>query len=336
MTVQEIGTFTTNTVKDSQVPLEFPCAGLWAQGQLRAIKLLSVKKQGLLRADYDALVDDFSTRAARIAAAYARFYLELEPGCNPELKGRFYWMGLAAFASKQVMCGLDFIKSAPTIFSNPALSTPGVALSIPKNSLGKGNFWLFQDIYVWHWFYANYPDSFDACSVDRNVSTYPDVARMALNELPWAEETLPVINNFGVTEFITKGFAAIAATEKELKASRRRMHQMNSLVAIADHEQRKILQPLIYEEVIFRGVLDVQEKMEFVPWLPKRLAAFSTACDVEDERLKVQMTEGHLYDENDRMKFIGNIAKKYHGLMETKADYMEQEIFSIAMWANNA
>jgi hypothetical protein len=133
MTVQEIGTFTTNTVKDSQVLLEFPCAGLWAQGQLRAIKLLSVKKQGLLRADYDALVDDFSTRAARIAAAYARFYLELEPGCDPELKGRFYWMGLAAFASKQVMCGLDFIKSAPTIFSNPALSTPGVALSIPKN-----------------------------------------------------------------------------------------------------------------------------------------------------------------------------------------------------------
>jgi hypothetical protein len=157
---------------------------------------------------------------------------------------------------------------------------------------------------------------------------------MALNELPWAEETLPVINNFGINEFITKGFAAIAATEKEPDFTERREYQLDSLIAIADHEQRKILQPLIYEDVLFRGVLGIQEKMEFVPWLPKRLAAFSTACDVEDERLKVQMTEGHLYDENDRMKFIGSIAKKYHELMEIKADYMEREISSIAMWAN--
>jgi hypothetical protein len=192
---------------------------------------------------------------------------------------------------------------------------------------------LFQDIYVWHWFYANYPDSFDACSVDRNVSTYPDVARMALNELPWAEATLPVINNFGVTEFITKGFAAISATEKASEVQKKREYQLASLTAIADHEQRKILQPLIYEDVLFRGVLDIQEAMEFVPWLPKRLAAFSTACDVEDERLKVQMTEGHLYDENDRMKFIGNIAKKYHGLMVDEINYMEGEIASIATWS---
>ena len=347
MTVQEIGTFTTNTVKDSKVSVKFPCAGLWAQGQLRAIKLLTVKKRGLLRADYDGLVDDFSTRAARIAAAYARFYLELEPGCNPELKGRFYWMGLAAFASKQVMCGLDFVKSAGNFISNVEVpvskaeqvgyasqAVMNVPFSIPKNSLGKGNFWLFQDIYVWHWFYANYPDLFDECSAERNVSTYPDVAKRALNELPWAEETLPVINNFGVTGFVTKGFASIGATEKEADFTERRQYQMSSLLAIADHEQRKILQPLIYEDVIFQRVLDIQEKMEFVPWLPKRLAAFSTACDVEDERLKVQMTEGHLYDENDRMKFIKEIAKKYHDLMGNKTEYMEQEISSIATWAN--
>ena len=85
MTVQEVGTFTTNTVKDSKVSVKFRCAGLGVQGQLRAIKLLTVKKRGLLRADYDGLVDDFSTRAARIAAAYARSYLELQPGCDPEV-----------------------------------------------------------------------------------------------------------------------------------------------------------------------------------------------------------------------------------------------------------
>jgi len=157
-----------------------------------------------------------------------------------------------------------------------------------------------------------------------------------LNELPWAEEMLPVINNFGVTEFVTKGFASIAATEQASEAPKRREHQLASLTAIADHEQRKILQPLIYEDVIFQGVLDIQEKMEFVPWLPKRLAAFSTACDVEDERLKVQMTEGHLYDENDRMEFITHIAVKYHGLMADETIYMENEISSIATWSNNS
>ncbi len=42
-----------------------------------------------------------TARAARIAAAYASFYLEQGEDGKPELKGRFYWMGLAAFASKQ-------------------------------------------------------------------------------------------------------------------------------------------------------------------------------------------------------------------------------------------
>jgi len=95
-----------------------------------------------------------------------------------------------------------------------------------------------------------------------------------------------------------------------------------------------ILQPLIYEDVLFRGVLTVQQKMEFIPGIPKRLAAFSTACDVEDEELKVQMEEGDLYDENDRMAFISEIAKVFHKLMSNKAEYMEAQIFDISRWTD--
>jgi hypothetical protein len=87
---------------------------------------------------------------------------------------------------------------------------------------------------------------------------------------------------------------------------------------IADHEQRKVLQPLIYNNVLFKRVLDVQQAMEFVPWLPQRLAAFSTACDVEDPELKVEMEEGDLYDENARMEFVKEIAKCYHDLCKIK------------------
>ena len=51
----------------------------------------------------------YEQRARRIAAIYARIYLEMEKelGGNPNLKGRFYWMGLGAFASKTVAATFD-------------------------------------------------------------------------------------------------------------------------------------------------------------------------------------------------------------------------------------
>jgi hypothetical protein len=36
------------------------------------------------------LVRHYAVRARRIAATYARFYLETEEGGNPEFKGRYY------------------------------------------------------------------------------------------------------------------------------------------------------------------------------------------------------------------------------------------------------
>lgn len=304
----------TNTVKGSQVSVVYDCNHLWASGQLRAISLLKAQKTCPLRGQYSEVVRDFGARAGRIAAAYARFYLEQEPGCNPELKGRFYWMGLAAFASKQVKCGLDFVKTA-SHFSKAGGPLGTAGLSIGKNALGKGNFWLFQDIYVWHWFYANYPEMFAACSKERNASKYPAKALATLNEMPWAEEVLGVIDHFSVNAYLRDGFVSIAVWENTSDESLRRELQFESLMSIADHEQRKVLQPLIYNSVLFRRVLDVQQAMEFVPWLPQRLAAFSTTCDVDDPELKVKMEEGDLYDENARMEFIGKIAKRYHMLM---------------------
>src|SRR5690606_30337828 len=102
--------------------------------------------------------------AARIAATYARFYLETEGGGKPELKGRFYWMGLAAFASKQVKCGLDFMAYSSL------LPHGATATHVSKDALGKGNFWLFQDIFVWHWFYVHFSEQFDDCAPQRDAS----------------------------------------------------------------------------------------------------------------------------------------------------------------------
>lgn len=332
MTAPAIGKADTNTTKDSLVTLEYGCGKLWGDGQLQAIAALTVSKTCPIRGQYTELVKDFGARAARIAAAYARFYLEQESGCNTALKGRFYWMGLAAFASKQVKCGLDFIKTA-SHFSFAAGPLAEAPLWIGKNSLGKGNFWLFQDIYVWHWFYANHPAMFKDCSEERNADDYEKNVISVLRKMPWADEALEIVKNFKVNDYVRAGFKAVEAFEAATDFEAKRAAQFESLLQIANHEQRMVLQPMIYNSVLFRRVLDVQQKMEFVPWLPQRLAAFSTACDVENKDEKVQMTEGDLYDENERMSFITDIAENYHKLMDERLGYMEGQISSISTWA---
>jgi hypothetical protein len=329
-----LATFTTNTDKDSHKEKVTACSLLWAKGQMAAINRLTHQKKSFFSGSTTPeLVADYSARAARIAATYARFYLEQEEGCKPALKGRFYWMGLAAFASKQVKCGLDFIPSEPVLILTP---TPAqVPMRIGKNYLGKGNFWLFQDIFVWHWFYANHPEQFTSCAPERNAQSYPPEVKAMVNDLPWAGDTLPIISNFNITSYVLTGFNEIAATETATDLESRRAAQRRSLLAIADHEQRKILQLLIYNDLAFKLTLDGQELAEVLPFTPKRLAAFSTACDVDNESLKVSMKEGDLYNETDRMKFIVQIANQYHYLMGAKTEYMEGQISAISDWSQS-
>lgn len=325
-----ITTFKTNAKECSVHEVVLGCEKLWAMGQEEAIRRLSNKRSSA-SSKYE-LISDFSARAARIAAAYASFYLEQGEDGKPELKGRFYWMGLAAFASKQVKCGLDFIPNDPYLALTPPIVQP--PLRIGKNALGKGNFWLFQDIFVWHWFYSKYKDQFDECAPERNARSCEGQIKTNIDSLPWADDALGVLGNLHATPELLAGFTAIQETEALPISSARRRKQLSSLLAIADHEQRKILQPLIYQSIPFRATLKMQAGFEWAPFVPVRVAAFSTACDVKDPELRVQMSEGDLYDESDRMKFIDSIANQYHLLMGTREAYMEGEIRTISTWNN--
>ena len=136
MSSNAIAELTTNPVNESTQQVQIGCNTLWSMGQQQAIQRLSEPKRGWFSSTpKQQLVASFSARAARIAATYARFYLEQEEGCNPEFRGRFYWMGLAAFASKQVKCALDFIPDDPLLALTPPLAQP--ALRISKNELAK-------------------------------------------------------------------------------------------------------------------------------------------------------------------------------------------------------
>ncbi|WP_085655905.1 DUF2515 family protein [Pseudomonas sp. B11(2017)] len=329
-----VATFKTNNQSCSVKDITLKCDKLWTMGQQEAISRLSVPEKSWFSSSTKmVLVKDFGARAARIAAAYAEFYLERGEDGKPDLKGRFYWMGLAAFASKQVKCGLDFIPAEPYLtVAVPPVGQP--ALRVGKRGLGKGNFWLFQDIFVWHWFYKKYPKQFDECAPTRNAKSCDAQVQMNIDKLPWADEALPVLKNLAITPDVKKGFDRIKESEAASDSNVKRDLQYSSLLAIADHEQRRILQPLIYDEFFFQATLKAQAAFEWAPFVPVRVAAFSTACDVDNKDLRVQMEKGNLYNESDRMKFIAKIAGQYHKLMGSKKDYMEGQIATIATWKN--
>lgn len=314
---------------DPPHPVEVSCDHLWSLAQVHAIKRLSTyrKEYHLFGETKWMLEADFSVRAARIAGTYASFYLEKEDGGNEKLKERFYWMGLAAFASKQVMCGLNF-----TTHATVAMPIWKPVIDMGKNGLGKGNFWLFQDIFCWHWFYSKFPNKFEECSGQRNSEAFDGKVKSALKGLPWATEALEATDNFKIKQEVVDAFLMVKQTEEQSTESDRQELQFKSLLATAKHEQLNILQPLIYEDPVFRTILDAQKAAEGLPFVPLRSAAFSTACDVKEPELREQMTEGDLYNGQDRMEFIEKVAVKYHELMTQQKEYMERTITEIAAW----
>ena len=195
------------------------------------------------RGDFKAsLIKDYAVRARRIAATYARFYLEKEVGGDPTKKGRFYWMALGAFASKTVACTLEAwqVRAQATFMSKTT-----------KEGLGKGNFWLFCDISGWHWYYSNHPGSFDACIGSRNSNNYVKAVKQQVEKLPWIASALPKIKNLAVSKEIKAGFAKVKVYESEANDRKKEALQLAHLLDIADHEQGVILQPLIYEDPDF-------------------------------------------------------------------------------------
>jgi hypothetical protein len=103
---------------------------------------------------------------------------------------------------------------------------------------------------------------------------------------------------------------------------------------MADHEQRVILQPLIYEDKDFVYWLEIQ-RSAWVRWASPALElVFSSACNTEDARLEsVAPDDTKLEDVRSRMDWIVLAAKQFHKLMGERREYMERELSTIARWA---
>ena len=307
----------TNTVDRSSKELHCDCNLMWSMIQQMSTKRLC-KLHGR---NEGSIIPVYSDRARRISATYARFYLETEQYGDASKKGRFYWMALGAFASKTVACSLDDLR-VPII--DPVFK-----------GLAKGNLWLFYDISGWHWYYTRFRSSFDQCVSCRDASAYIKPVKDQVANYPWKDEALGKIKNMHEHGYIVQGFDLVKKIETTPPGPAQEAMKFAHLLAIANHEQGVILQPLIYDDPNFSKYVKVQ-RWPVVTWFsPSLYLAFTSACDTKDE-LKKSMAPSatHLETFKSRMEWITEAAKTFHQLMQRQGPYMEEQINAMAGWVD--
>ncbi|WP_229205751.1 DUF2515 family protein [Duganella sp. Leaf126] len=120
-------------------------------------------------------------------------------------------------------------------------------------------------------------------------------------------------------------------TEKRLniKAS----FQLQHLLAIADHEQGFILQPLIYDDPSFSAWVE-RLRAWYANWAsPELHLVFNHSCDTDAAQLKsVAPKKTVLENFASRMNWIRAAAENFHDLMQNRINYMETELTIISSW----
>jgi hypothetical protein len=345
---------TTNPEAGTSVEVEANCSVLWgAAHQFAYLRLSENLEPNTSEVD---LLDCYYTRARRIAATYARMYLEQEEGFDKSKKGRFYWMALGAFASKTVACLLDNCQIKRTFDTGRHIWDK--ELVVISEGLGLGNLWLFMDVSIWHWAYANMPQHYFEgmnCEAQRNATELPKDGPLetVTQNLEWAKYALEKINDLKPTDYMTQGMKLVEEIE-EMDKDKAGIpeKQFEHLAAVANHEQLAILQPLIYDHSVFAKWIKKQRNNWFYNSIsPAYELVFSASCDEEDDRLKSEAPDdmrleeaGTLEDAKQdnpktRMGWIGQAAEQFHNLMQgiddpTTTKKMEAELLKIASWVD--
>ena len=134
------------------------------------------------------------------------------------------------------------------------------------------------------------------------------------------------------SEFIKSGFEQVKKIESEKQETRRQKYQLEHLLQIAQHEQKIVLQPLIYEDAKFADWIKAQRG--WLRWIsPSLELVFTHACDSEDKALKsIAPKDTALENYESRMKWIKGAANSFHDLMKIKTEFMENELSIMADW----
>lgn len=155
--------------------------------------------------------------------------------------------------------------------------------------------------------------------------------------------------SFEVTAAVTStyqhlimGHAAASIKKNEL--------QKKELLAVAEHEQLNVLQPLIYDDPSLKATMDISHLFSRLTfgWLsPKFKVVYSAGPQNEDPSLETVFDAPanikerfsdktkSLPNPGDRMKFVRNISVDFNRLMDTRRGYMDGELRRIAGWLNS-
>ncbi|WP_288998648.1 hypothetical protein [uncultured Psychrobacter sp.] len=320
--------FDTNIVKNSCTTKTMPCSYTWSIAQYQCFEKLTTNADKKSSTIHLKVVQDGEARARRIAAVYAKFYLEhSNVNGNTRYKGRHFWMGLGAFASKTVADALGHWSSA----------ADGGVLGVVYN-FKLGNFWLYQDIAGWHFEYNQCSTNFSTCINQRNTNHYiPEVKKMVYDS-HGAYDVLPKIRNLGASKYIKPAFDATKEFEKipSDRLSKRKAQQRINLMQLANHEQREVLQKTIYQKINFRAGLALAEIGRGKMSIPELQMVYTSKADTDDPDLKnIASDDIKLADITKRMDWIKDVAEQFIELMNgEKRNKVEGEIVKIAGWIN--
>lgn len=291
-----------------EVPI-LTCASVWLRCQREAEEWI---------APAGKLITDPIVRNRRINMAYAQLWLA---------DNRFQWAGLAAFASKQVGCGLlhsaqkvtaamqdiaamaasgRHVSNTDLAYASTMPAGTGAGAGYMFGQLGVGNMALFLDIYPLHRFFMlRGSDHLASCLETRqSIGTkvlWPVDKKMLGFGKPFKE--------------IKDGFNAVA--QDQIAAS---------VLHFAQHEQVNILQAVIYNDFAMRRALDANQ-FAWATGFPSGVAeaielTLSARCRPDNAgRLSVMFSRdkrAKLYDQEQRMVFVRQAAERFDKLLHSR------------------
>ncbi|MFZ6751593.1 DUF2515 family protein [Undibacterium sp. Ren11W] len=152
--------------------------------------------------------------------------------------------------------------------------------------------------------------------------------------------------NFKATPEIRAAYLEII---ESYSAKSKLKNQQEELAFIANHEQRNVLQPLIYNDPKLIETMDMNHRFSRLTggWIsPQFKVVYSFSPKTDDPKLQTvfDAPDGvidrfigknkSLPNEGDRMNFVADIARDFNRLMFEKRSYMEAELRKIQGWLN--
>jgi hypothetical protein len=290
--------------KAIDVPI-LSCASVWLRVQKEAEAWITSGGK---------LIADPIQRNRQINKAYAQLWLADK---------RFQWAGLAAFASKQVGCGLlhaagnieksqeerrqnhertDILNSADGASLDVIPSIISSSSAYMFQQLALGNTLLFLDIYPLHRFYMLRGfEHLKKCLSQRT---------MVAEKILWPINKSKLAFGFQFREILE----AFDLLERGLIAE--------SVKRFAHHEQINILQAAIYEDTVMQGALRANQ-FSWATDFPSGIAAeirltLSAECISKSSSLNVWFPKNKtakLYDRDQRMVFVYAAAAQFDALL---------------------